>query len=183
MVYFIAFIMISSVFGVIFFGFSEDSTTVDYNGFIFKRAGDGSKWSTQIDDKQIFFDYVPTEVTYINISSDIVSRLSTTMEIDITYKPNSTKKEIFAYVGYDMQQQLRGKGIYVRPGFTNKTEYNIPVITCADATPAVPVLYLIESNETKIYSQGNCVILEGKSDFDFIRQKDRILYGILGITE
>jgi len=183
MVYFIAFIMISSVFGVVFYGFSGGGTKVDYNEFTFLRGEDGNKWSTEIESKQIFFDYFPTEVEQFNISAEIINKMSNTMEIDITYDVSSTKKEVFAYFGYDMQQQLANKDIYVRSGFITESEYDVPVITCADATAVVPVLYIQESNETKIYSELNCVILEAKNDFDFIRLKDRILYGIFGIIK
>ena len=183
MVYFIAFIMISSIFGVMFYGFSGGGTKVDYNEFIFSKEEGGNKWSIEIEGKKIFFDYFPTEVGQFNISAELINKMLNTMEIDITYEVNSTKKEIFAYIGYDMQQQLANKDIYVRPGFTTESEYDVSVITCADATAVVPVLYIQESNETKIYSEGNCVILEAKSDFDFIKLKDRILYGIFGIME
>jgi hypothetical protein len=183
MVYFIAFIMISSVFGVIFYGYSGGGTEVSYNEFIFLREEGGNKWSTEIDGKQMFFDYFPTEVEQTNVSAEIINKLSNTVEIDVTYDVNSSKKEVFAYVGYDMQQQLANKNIYVRLGFLTESEYDVPIISCADATAIVPVLYLKESNGTKVYAQGNCIIVEAGGDFDFIRLKDRILFSIFGIME
>ena len=68
-------------------------------------------------------------------------------------------------------------------GFTTENEYNIPVITCADATPTVPVLYFQRTNETKVYREGSCIILEAATDFDLLRLKDRILYGIFGVMK
>ncbi len=185
MVYFIAFIMISSVFGVIFFGFSGDSsTTREYGEFSFLKGEDtNSRWFTEIGGKRIYFDYFPTEVENINISPDMESRLSNTLEIDLTSEVNDTKKELIAFFAYDLQEQLNNKNIYVRLGFTTESEFNVPIISCDDATMMVPVLYLKESNETKIYSQGQCIIVEAKSDFDFVRIKDRIAYSIHGIME
>ena len=57
----------------------------------------------------------------------------------------------------------------------------MPIIACDDATPLIPVIYFVESNETKIYKQENCIIAEADTSVDVIRIKDRLLYGIHGI--
>jgi len=184
LVYLIAFVMIGSTFGVMFYGFSGTSTELTYGKFTFSREqSPKNKWYTKIDGKTIYFDYFPTEVESINLSQEISNRLLNSVEIDFTYYVNDTKKDVIAYSGYDMQQQLVPKNIYVRIGFTTKSEYNVPVITCEDATPAVPVLYLKRTNETKIYPEGNCVILEAATDLDILRLKDRILYSVLGVMK
>lgn len=182
MVYFITFIMISSVFAVIFYGNSETSTEVDYKEFTLTREeGQKNSWSAVISNNKVYFDYFPTEVEYINISREIMGRLSNTLEIDVTSFVNDSNKEMIALAGYELQDQLKSKGIYVRYGFTTESTYNVPIITCNDATSAVPVLYLKESNETKVYLKEDCIILESKNDFDFLRLKDRLLYGIYGM--
>ena len=43
------------------------------------------------------------------------------------------------------------------------------------------MLYFKEGNQTRIYTDGNCVIAEASQSFDMTRLKDRLLYGILGI--
>ena len=64
---------------------------------------------------------------------------------------------------------------------TEVNEFTLPVITCDDATSSVPVLYFVESNETKIYSENGCIIAEAKFETDLLRIKDRLLYERLGI--
>ena len=39
----------------------------------------------------------------------------------------------------------------------------------------------VEGNENKIYSEGECVILEAVSGSDFIRVADRLAYSLLNI--
>ena len=57
---------------------------------------------------------------------------------------------------------------------------NRPIITC-DNTDKL-VLYVKESNSTRVYFDGNCMVVEG-SGFDLIKGVDRILYDFYGIIE
>jgi hypothetical protein len=78
-----------------------------------------------------------------------------------------------------LQEQLN---IYVTSGVLNKTEeYNFPVINCENATEEMPVLKFIFSNETRVYSDGNCVIAEAQSEQEMLAISDRIRYGLFGV--
>ena len=72
MVYFIAFIMVSSIFGIMFSGYNQTSSTLTYNGHKFTR--ENNYWSTKVGGNKVTFDYFPEEVDYINISSDIMDK-------------------------------------------------------------------------------------------------------------
>ncbi|MFH2027934.1 MAG: hypothetical protein ABIJ08_02235, partial [Nanoarchaeota archaeon] len=175
------FIMISSVFGVIFYGFGSQDTTLKYKNLKFTREDSG--WSTTINNQRVFFDYFPEELENINISSEIVDMLKNKYEIDVTSEINSTFKDTIALAEYNMAQVLNDiLSVYLRPGFTQENEY-LPAITCSDATLSVPLIYFIHSNQTSITLDGDCIIAEAINDNDFLRIKDRILYSILGIIE
>ena len=180
MVIFMAAIMVLSVFGVVFFGYNQSPDKVKYNGIPFTRKG--SQWSATINSKEAFFDYFPAEVENINISRDIISRLSNKAEIDATYSYNATFAEDMALAVYGLSQALALHfNTYVRAGFTEKTIYKAPIITCANSTAFVPVIYFKSSNETSIYTQDSCIIIESGKGTDFIRIKDRLLYALFGI--
>jgi len=180
-VIFIAAIMIFSVFGVIFFGFGQSGDAIKYNDKLFTRK-ENNKWSASINKKEALFDYFPTEVEDINISQDIVSRLSSTLEIDATYNYNDTYAKSIALSLYDLSQMLNFHfDTYLRAGFTANTSYKVPVITCKNATSFIPVIYFKESNNTQIYKENDCIIAEAKSGQDFIRIKDRLLYSMFSI--
>jgi len=175
----IAAIMIFSVMGIILDRYGNESS-MNYNGHTLERKG--SKWALISDKKEIMFDYFPSEVESINISEDIIKRIGSSLEIDSTYDLNSTNAEGIAYSQFELNNAMGNQfNIYVRIGFTGDNEYGIPIITCSDSTPAVPVIYFIDSNETLVRSEGSCIIAEGKGYFDFIKIKDRILYGVLGV--
>lgn len=181
MVFFMAFIMIGSVFGVIFFGYNEQENKVKYNNAVFVEKN--GVWSTKINNKEAVFSYLPTDVTDVDMESAVLDRISDIVEIDPTSDVNNSFKEYIALAQHQMTLTLNNFNIYVRSGFTTENEFNMPVITCEDATPNVPVVYFIESNQTKVYLENNCIIAEGKDGFDFLRIKDRLLYNIFGILE
>src|SRR3989338_3710266 len=179
-VFFIAFIMIASVFGIIFSGYTTQQDKIKYNDFSFVRKGGG--WSTIVNQREAVFNYFPTEVEDINISVAIINRLSDTPQIDMTYNFNTTNAEDIALAQYQLFETLDFHfNTYVRVGFTENNSYNLPIITCNDSTPYVPVLYFKESNTTQIFFNDNCIIVEAESGADFLKIKDRILYAIFVI--
>ena len=179
MVYFMAFVMVGSVFGVIFFGGGTFQNKYEYNDLEFVQQRD--LWITKLNNKEAAFNYLPYDVANINLSNDIKSRLTNLIEIDVTSEFNNSFKEHIALAEHQMALTLSSFDIYVRRGFTTKNEFGLPVITCQDSTQNVPVIYFIEGNETRVYLKNDCIISESKNGFDFLRIKDRILYQILGI--
>lgn len=180
LVIFIAFIMISSVFGVIFYGFNnQNNNKVEDKGITFiDRQG---YWYTTIDGTEMIFNNLPSNVEYIELPQELKDRLSNAFQLDITSELEDPLNEYIALVEHEAQLALTAKNIYVRTGFTTPSDYNVPIITCDDATQSVPILYYKESNETKVYMQDNCIIAEAVDGIDILRISDRILYEVLGI--
>ena len=137
---FIAFILITSVMGFIWKG---GSPPVEYKEIPFIQEANG--WSVDIKGQNVFFNYHPEEVEYINLTSTITQRL-TAIEIDTTYDLDDEYVEFIARVQYSMAEGLGNFDIFLVSGFTTENEFNRQVITCNDATPFVPVIYFKKSN-------------------------------------
>ena len=179
MVGFMAFIMIGSVFGVIFFGFATGGTSLKYNDLKFVRKG--NVWTTNINGKDAIFSYFPAEVELIEVKSEIIDMLRNKIEIDVTADANDTFIQSIALAQFQMKSTLGNFNVFVRDGSTTQNSFNMPIITCDDATQIVPVIYFKEGNETKIYFNESCIIVEADDNVDFIRAKDRIVYGMFDI--
>ena len=180
-VVFMSVIMVFSVFGIIFYGFNPESK-LKYKKFNFNRKDYG--WSILINKKETVFDYFPTEVTDIKIEENVIDRISNSLEIDATYDTNVSYADDIATAQYSMQEIIGSHfNIYIRLGVTTDDIYNFPIITCNESTDFIPVIYFKESNETKVYLDGNCIIAEIKDSYDAARIKDRLLYGLFGIIE
>src|SRR3989338_6170235 len=179
--YFIGFIMIFSAFGVIFFGFGAGSGgTVKYNGL--KFADKGNFWSVKVNGREALFTYLPEELSSLNAENASIGKLKNAAQIDATSEFNDTLAEPIALAQFQMGIALNNFGVYLRSGFTD-TVSKLPVIKCGDSTNLVPVIYFRSANETKIYSDGSCIIAEAANGADAIRAKDRLVYGILGIMQ
>lgn len=174
---FIAFIMVTSIIGYIFADRQEQ--IVKYNGIKFTATPNG--WRANIEGKSYLFSYDPKSLEDIEFPETI--SFDGVVEIDATYESNSSYKEDIARSIFEFASLLSGSSIYVRPGFTANSSFDIPIITCEDATPFVPVLYYKNSNQTLITHQGSCIIIESQDGNSFLASTDRIIYKLLGIME
>ena len=176
---FIVVIMISSVIGYMWGRGSEES--FKYGRYKFLRRS--NKFVLNIDKTELAFDHFPSNVEDINISSEILNKFLNKVEIDTTSDDNSKWREGIAVAQYDLEIFLNIKGTYLVNGLTTENDYEMPVIVCENATIKVPVVYFKESNQTKVWINKGCIIAEAKSETEFIRIKDRLIYGLLGVIE
>ena len=113
-----------------------------------------------------------------------MTRIKSTLEVDSTYDQDNKFAEDVALAQHNTGTVLNEFfNIYLSQGMTAENEYNLPVITCSDATPYIPVIYFRIANQTSIYLENNCIIAEGKNGLEFLKIKDRILYGLFDIIE
>lgn len=177
----IIFLMVGSLFGVIFFGFAGNSGpgSVEYNEYEFFFRGD--HYETTIEDKVAAFSYLPNQVQYIIVPGLVSQRLRNTVQFDVTTDINGTYIEEVALAQFQMGLTLSNFQLFMRAGLASENDYQQEVITCADATQFVPVIYFREANETAVYLDGDCIIADIGAPVDAIRVKDRIVYDILGI--
>ena len=178
--------MIGTSFSVFFFGVSPQDNVVRYNGIKFvnsENPNEGKLWIAKINGADAAFSFLPAEVEDVLALDDFPKALKDRLEIDVAYDLNNTYKESIALAQHQMDLTLAEYNIYLRKGFTTNNTFNLPVITCNDATLSVPVVYFKYGNLTSIHVSDNCVIAEASSNSDFIKVKDRLLYGILGVIK
>lgn len=179
LIIFLVVIMVGTSFSFVFYGFAPTTQTVKYNGISFSSGN--NIWTAKIKGQEAAFSFLPTDVQDISVRDDFSKILSGKYEIDTTSEVNSTDKEYIALAEHQMGLTFGTYNIYLRNGFTTNNSFNFPVINCSNATQYIPVIYFRHSNLTSISVQNNCVIAEASSNTDFIRVKDRLLYGILGV--
>ena len=178
---FMAFIMIFSVFAVIFDRYTN-VVKLRYNGYSFVQ--NGNLFATKVNGKEVYFDNFPKYVEDINISKDIINRILNTKMLYVTYDLSQDPQKIMGKVQFDLQNALWSNfKIYAESALMNETKYKPPVFTCRNATAAVPVIELSYSNETEIKLEGNCISFYADNDEGLKRLKDRLLLGLFGIMK
>ena len=183
LILFLVVIMLGTSFSVVlYYGFQGQSQSAKYNGI--KFVSNGNFWIAEIEGRQAAFTFLPADVENIPAANDFSKVLQGKYEMDSTSESNSTFRESIAQAQYQMELTLEVYNIYLRKGFTaNSTFTKIPIITCANATQNVPVIYFSKSNSTNINLKGNCIVAEALTNTDVIRVKDRLLYGLLGVMK
>jgi len=178
----IAVIMVSSVFGVIFGSFSSTGNSFKYNGFSFTQTNQG--YRTKVSGREVFFSYAPYDVENIELDPEITNIISSTKMLHITYDSESSLREGMSQAQFSLSNELYDIfGTYASPAMEENNPYNIPVITCINATVYVPVISLTESNETGIFLENNCILIKSNTGVEFLVLKDRLLYSLAGIVE
>ncbi len=180
MVWFIALIMIGSTIGYVFLsGYGDSGNTLKYGAYTFERTPDGLR--TRIGGQDYWFLYFPSEVADINLSREAAAKIRDARVAYVTSDLASENREFIGSASYALGFAMQQRNIILVTGFTNSTV--APIVTCANATPFVPVMFFEDANQTIVELDGNCVRLKAARGEDFLRGKDRLLYGIMGIME
>jgi len=170
-------IMIVSVVG--FMWTQNIAETANYENFAFKKQG--QKWLVNVNGEDLNFQYLPDQVKQIPVDGKVQDLLNQRV-LQLTYDPRQEFVQEIAQAAYYTGRNLNEvKKTVIINGLKEANDYNIPVITCDNATEFQPVIDFILSNESKVIVENNCIKLYARSGNDFTRVKDRLIYEAYGV--
>ena len=173
----------------------DEIETVTYKGFVFEKYGNA--WVTQLQvqdwlqgwDKpyEISFHYTPYEVEYIpsivnsRNESSAPDLIMSAQRIYITTDPKYPASVVLG--GVEIAKILGN--VYekdVKSALTKEdNRTNAPVRTCQDIGPMIRVIELRLGNETKIFSENGCIVVQGVTPLDTIKASERLTFELLKI--
>lgn len=173
-------IMVFSVFGIMFSSYNSGSDKTTYGNYEFERTTNG--WATEINGKYAEFNYLPSDIEKLNLSREASDVLAQSKAVYITFNPNTRNVQTFELMRFELSMKMaEAADVYPMLGVSEENdEYRQPLVDCRNSTPTVPVLNLLEGNETRAYLDGNCIIVEADR-YSAPAMKDRLLYALLGI--
>ncbi|MBI4738451.1 hypothetical protein HY772_02630 [Candidatus Woesearchaeota archaeon] len=175
-------LMIMSVFGIVIYGFSNAQSSITYNKYAFKQTAGG--WSTKIDGATVEFNHPPPSVADLAIDPKITESILSSRMLYLVADPDA--QEIINFEGARFQYaQLfpRFFNIYTVNAISKESQlYKQPVITCANATERVPVLYFSDGNETAITMNESCIVFTSNAQTT-VALKDRLLFALFKIIQ
>lgn len=177
---FIVILMVGSVFGIIFGGFNDSSESIEYKDY--KLTASQKGWILKDEGKNYLFSFDPKSLENLKVSDDAINMLKTSPQIDFTSDPDSAYKQVIAQAEYDILSVLSSKNKYSEIGFVSESEYDVPIFVCSRESE-IPLVYLKDGNETKIYTNGSCIIAQSSNSDNFFALRDRIIYSILGVMD
>lgn len=177
---FIAVIMIVSVIGFSLSFAQPAGEKLQYNSYTFVRTPQGLR--TTLNDVTVYFSYLPRDLEDIEIDEGAKTAVQGAKVLWFTYDPQDEFAPEIADVQYSLDDALaKVADVYVMRALVNNTGYQLPVITCANASAVVPVILLQSGNETVITHQNGCVRVRAASKQEVYQVGDRLLYQLLGV--
>lgn len=175
---FIAFIMISSIFAILFYGFGETAQVDRYEGHTFRWTNEG--YTVTLQGTTYAFDLLPQHVEMAYVDQEAGTLLRSAQAVITTSEQNSLYATDIAIASYNLNTLLGKQGIFVSNAFTDSQT----PITCQDATPGNPVIYFQEAliaSQTSV-SDG-CIIVMFDNPASLQQMVTKLLYMYLGIIQ
>ncbi len=154
----------------------QGGNTVSYNGYEFEFTGDYYK--ADIQDKERNFLFTPLDTQGIEMPAQARQSLQNAPVYILTFNPNSSDIQSIELARYQITRNLDKR--VVAAVTRNSSQYTLPIITCDNATPSNPVIYLNSENQTNINYKNGCVTINGLEG-DLIRATEKVIYEILGV--
>ena len=163
----------------------------EYNGFAVNKGKDRSGniiYQTKIfigKDVQPYLittRYSPTDLedieVYDNLKNDLLKK-----EIFITMDSSSSAVSVLAAT--EISKITGNMLLYNIPthgALTSPIEgKNNPIKTCNDVTQDQAIIYLKQGIQSRIFSKNNCIIAEGKDEYDLIRVTNKLILTLIGV--
>ncbi len=130
----------------------------------------------------------PVTIEDIEIDRDIYNKLYDDEVIYVTLDPVAGYGASMILAALEIQNILESSylpyQIPVASGFTQVSEKNkeIPVVTCSDASLDWSVIVLEVADDNRVFSDGYCIYVQGKTEDEVIAAADRLVYYMLGIV-
>ena len=178
----IGLIMITSVFWFAL-SFSAGGGSVESGGTEFFRTQFGTI-AADFDGKIFEFTYLPREVAHLDLG-EVTGLLASSGMSYMTSDPDGSFPELTSITIFDAARALAEKHNHVvRTAFTAENEYGLPVVTCLNATPGVPVVLFNFTNSTDpVKVNGSCAVVSFDSEDSLRRLHDGLVYELMGVAQ
>lgn len=180
---FILFTMVFSAIAISFFNRGNSGPTVEkieYNGFKFRNIN--NIWSSTINGIQYNFEYSPADVK--DIKSIDLKIQDFNRKIYLLFDPgefNENSKELLR-----LRIFLLGLNPSVNLACIKEDDCgDLPIINCdaeSESDPGADFVYLKIGENTQIYKEGICVVLESKKGME-VAVINRFMYNLFGVID
>lgn len=103
---------------------------------------------------------------------------------DFELSENTKNQDVIAAAGFEQILGTGKVGLYrinLLNTYTTKYRDDIPKVICSNVDDGVAVIYLRLASETKVYSEGDCIVIQGEDAEDLIKAGEKFGYYLLGV--
>lgn len=190
----IIFLLLLVAFAVFIF-FKEktkiEAVVFDYNGFDIQKIDSGliSMYKIKIfvnkgqDPYSITMRHDPRTLENIKIEQGLKEKLLK-KELFIAMDPNATGLSVIA--GTEISKIIGSPFLFNVPthgALLRDAGNNAPVRTCDDVNETTAIVRFDIGDDNRIYSEGECVIVEANDELNLTRAADRLSLTVLGVMK
>lgn len=125
--------------------------------------------------------YLPSDLAMLNIDENAAALIQNSPYFYFTFDPNQSDLSYMDYLRFDIRNNIPSSR-YVQDAITQPSPiYDLPIITCNNATPDLPVIMARNSTYTNITVSGNCINVDFVP-YDILRVRDLLIYLLHGVT-
>lgn len=127
---------------------------------------------------------LPKDVKIVSFEEDIQKKILNSRGVFVTFDPNLKAHASLGAIEIAGVIGTAEFGVFKIPtqgAFTEKTDIDYLVKTCEDAKDGVSVILLKLGDKNSVYSQGDCIIVEGDSYDNLIKSSERLIFGLFNV--
>ena len=173
------FIMLGGGLGIFASNIGINENTVPYNEHNFELTQRG--WELRLNNEMYYFTHHPIEVENINANDEIFDKLKENDNILLSFDPNSFYFDIISDSQFYLSEKLGRHGKNIGQGFSNESNYDVPIINCENSDENTLVILFKEGEEENIDIENNCIKAYSSYDEGFALIANKILFGKLNI--
>ena len=165
--------------------FNDNPNEYNYNSFKLQKSPTGwVTWAYKGEQPyQLQLRHDPKTLENISIDKNIKELVLSKPALATTIDPNMTSRAVLGAIDIAniLGRRLGLYGIQVIGATTEFANNGTYVIDCRDVQENMNVAVLQLGNETKVYLEDDCIILQGETEEDINRAADRFVYNILEV--
>lgn len=179
---FVVFIMVGGIFAAMLYN-PQQAEDRKYNGHVIgdkALSGGGSVYVIELNKNQVELQHLPALVTYVEVDPAAMTLITNAQQLALVADANATMEDL-SLIDYARLQLTLGLPTPTASGMSGENSYGLPVITCAQGSPQMPVVLFTSANTTpSVTTNGSCITVSGTGR-GILAAKDRILFERYGI--
>ena len=167
--------------------FMKNKNEYNYNDFKLQKSPTGwVTWAYKGEQPYLLqLRHDPKTLENITVDREIRDLVLSKSALVTTINPNLTSRAVLGAIDIAnvLGRRLGLYGIQVIGATTEFANNGTYVIDCSDVQENMNVALLKLGEETKVYLEKDCVILQGETEEDITRAADRFVYHILEVMK
>jgi hypothetical protein len=173
---------------VVYYGGNSDTSnkfTMEFNNkkYTFEPKADSTGnlfYEVTTEDNIVFQSYLQPQAIFLEMDDLTKETIRDSNYFYITFDPEKENLDYIDFIRFDVRNNIPDTKFFADAITKESSVYNLPVITCENATFSTPVIVLNVENTTDIKMNNNCINIDF-SQTSVLPVRDMLVYLMQGV--